>query len=115
MEQKGIWLSILDYADYRGISISTIRRYIKASQVKYKKENGKYFIFVTDENYQRKRNSQEKSQLSTKLELEELKRRIRILEEENNDLKMLVQLYEGKPKSSSDMPPALPSEATEIQ
>ena len=42
MEEQ--WLSILDYARFKGISISTIRRYIKAERVRFKKENGKYML-----------------------------------------------------------------------
>ena len=44
----GRWLSILEFANYKGKSVSTIRRYIKAERVKFKEENGKYFIWARD-------------------------------------------------------------------
>ena len=40
-ENTGVWMSILEYASFKSISISTIRRYIKAERVKTKKEGGK--------------------------------------------------------------------------
>lgn len=100
---EGKWLSISEYSNYRDISVSTIRRYIKAKRVRCKKENGKYLIFVSDENYIMRSNQKEKEDLTLRLELHELKDRVRILEEENNDLKMLVQIYEQKLKPN-DLP-----------
>ena len=45
MNQDGIWLPILEYANVKNISISTVRRGIKSGRFKYKEENGKYLIF----------------------------------------------------------------------
>ena len=96
MNQDGIWLSILDYASAKKISISTIRRSIKAGHVKFKEENGKYFIWMKDLTAQ-------KEELAKNLETEFLKRRNRELEEEINDLKMLLQVYEGM--NRDELPP----------
>ena len=96
MNQDGIWLSILDYASAKKISISTIRRSIKAGHVKFKEENGKYFIWMKDL-------SAQKEELAKNLETEFLKRRNRELEEEINDLKMLLQVYEGM--NRDELPP----------
>ena len=87
MNQEGIWLSILDYASVKKTSISTIRRAIKAGHVKHKEENGKYFIWTKEVIIQ-------KEETSLKLENEFLKKKNRELEEEVNDLKMLLQVYE---------------------
>ena len=38
------WLSLSDYSTEYGISISTLRRRIKGSQIKFKMINGKYFL-----------------------------------------------------------------------
>ncbi|RPJ72090.1 MAG: hypothetical protein EHM20_14135 [Alphaproteobacteria bacterium] len=93
MNQDGIWLSILDYATAKKTSISTIRRSIKAGHVKYKEENGKYFIWTKElaNEY-----SLEKIELSQKLELEIFIRQNRELLEEMNDLKMLLSVYENE-------------------
>lgn len=104
MEQKGIWLSLMDYAAYRGLSLSTIRRYIKANRVKFKEEKGKYYIFVTDENYLKKEVELEKESLALKLENERLKKELREIVAENEDLKTLLMVYE-----STNTPPEIPS------
>jgi len=100
MNQEGIWLSILDYASVKKISISTIRRSIKAGHVKFKEENGKYLIWTKEANVL-------KEELSIKMELELLKKRNRELEEELNDLKMLLQVYERNPilTQAMELPP----------
>lgn len=38
------WLSLMDFALLRGVSLSTLRRYIKTNKVPYRFENGKYLI-----------------------------------------------------------------------
>lgn len=95
--EDGVWLSILDYSIFRGISVSTIRRYIKSSRVRFKKENGKYLIFVSKERYLKKAQLNSKSEVDES-EVEDLRNQVRILKEENEDLKMLVHLYEFKNK-----------------
>lgn len=97
MNQEGIWLSILDYAAVKKTSISTIRRAIKAGHIKHKEENGKYFIWTKEITLQ-------KEELSLKLENEFLKKKNRELEEEVNDLKMLLQVYETR-LESKELPP----------
>lgn len=91
MNSQGSWLSILDYAKLKNISISTIRRHIRANKVTHKQIEGKYFIFV-DKNDQNLASHSE--DLRLKLEIELMKMKLQKLEEENNDLKMLVELYE---------------------
>lgn len=88
----GVWLSITDYSRYKNVSISTIRRHIKANILKYKEENGKYLICVPS--VERIKLREEEDLLKTKLENELLKGQLRQLKEENNELKMLVEIYE---------------------
>jgi len=38
------WVSLSEYSNEYGISISTLRRRIKNEQIEYKKLNGKYFL-----------------------------------------------------------------------
>ncbi len=107
---EGHWLTIPEYSTYRNKSVSTIRRYIKSDQVKHKLEEGKYLIFVSDENYQNKKQVLEKSDMELRFKLVELESKIRQLEEENNDLRMLVQIYEQKDKELPIELPELPNE-----
>lgn len=99
---EGVWLSISDYSRYKNVSISTIRRHIKSNILKYREENGKYFIYVPS--VERVKVKEEEELLRAKLEIELLKTQMRQLQEENNELKMLVELYEG----SQNQPPVLP-------
>lgn len=87
INQQGKWLSILDYAQHREISISSIRRYIKAGRVKYKQENGKYFIWSA---------SFQDAEVKPPENQKDLYRKLKILEEENQELRMLVDLYENQ-------------------
>ena len=106
MNQDGIWLSILDYANAKKISISTIRRSIKAGHLKYREENGKYFIWTREIKTEiRNDYSVEKIELSLKLELEFNKRQNRELQEEINDLKMLLAVYENQYQNKEQLPP----------
>lgn len=91
MEDK--WLSILEYAQYKNKSISTVRRYIKAGRVKFREEDGKYYLWV--KNYVSTTTKDEKENLEIKFELERLKKENRDLISENSEMKMLIQLYEN--------------------
>lgn len=81
------WLSILEYCEYRDKSISTIRRYIKSGNVTSRFNNGKYEILVR--NYK-------KTPLTKEDEINQLNKKIRKLQEENQELKMLIDIYEQK-------------------
>jgi gluconate kinase len=107
---EGVWLSINDYSRYKNVSISTIRRHIKNNILKHKEESGKYFIYVASSDKLRLR--EEEEVLRIKLELELLKSQLRQLREENNELKMLVEIYETDSKAElklPELPPELPT------
>jgi hypothetical protein len=42
----GEWITLMDYAMKKGVSLSTLRRHIKANKVQYRVENGRYLLFV---------------------------------------------------------------------
>ncbi len=75
----GAWISLLQYANKNGVSLSTLRRYIKAGKIKHKSEEGRYLVWDDDADHN--------------LE-SELKR----AREEIAELKMLVALYEQQQK-----------------
>lgn len=107
-ENTGVWMSILEYASFKSISISTIRRYIKAGRVKTKKDDGKFYIYVSPEKIKDK-NSKDEAHLRVQLENERLKMKIKSLEEELNDMKMLVQIYEQTQHQQRQEPPEIPT------
>ena len=92
MVMDGHWLTIFEYSQYRDISVSTIRRYIKTNKVVSKKEDGKFFIYVSYENFNKKK----PKELQYKNELKKAFAEIRKLKEENNEMKMLINIYEEK-------------------
>lgn len=95
---EGKWISILEYASFKKKSISTVRRSIKAKRVKFKEENGKYFIWCKNFLDNSEINS-ERQELEIKFENERLKKELRNLREELEELRMLVGLYESEKKS----------------
>jgi cell division protein FtsB len=102
MNQDGIWLSILEYANIKKISISTIRRSIKAGHIKYKEENGKYFVWTI------KKIEVTSGEYNSKEEIEKLKKENRKLLEEINDLQTLLVAYEYQNRNSFESLPHLP-------
>ena len=106
---EGVWLSINDYSRYKDVSISTIRRHIKTNILKHKEENGKYFIYVPSS--ERLKIKEEEEILKLRLEADLLRSKLKELREENNELRMLVDLYENqgsKPIPVLELPPELP-------
>ena len=47
-DRNNNWLSLSEYSSRYGVSVSTLRRRIKGSQVKFKMINGKYFLAKLD-------------------------------------------------------------------
>lgn len=73
----------MDYAMKNGVSLSTLRRYIKSGKVQFKSENGKYLILSKE--------SATSDWLVSNLELE-----LKKAQEEIAELKMLVAIYEER-------------------
>lgn len=100
---QGQWLSILEYANYKGKSISTVRRYVKSGKVMKKEENGKYFIFVED--FTGNKIRKEDNSLLEDLQIENKK-----LRNELAEAMMLIELYEqGRFLNTPSNPPEIPS------
>jgi hypothetical protein len=79
----------MEYANRRGVSLSTLRRYIKAKKIQFKIENGRYLVlddkiaaFESDDH--------------GRDEVSELRTRLQKAQEEIAELKMLIALYEEK-------------------
>lgn len=119
-EKESTWLSILDYAHLTSTSISTVRRYIKSGRVKSKQKKGRYLILVDPDRYPRT----EQPNSDTSILSEEIRRLqgiIKSQQEELDELRMLVALYENRAKGEgnssinvkdyrSECPPAIPKE-----
>jgi predicted site-specific integrase-resolvase len=76
------WIPLVDYAARKGVSLSTLRRYIKANKIPYRLEEGRYLI-LSDE-----------ADLRTELQR---------ANEEIAELKTLIALYEERTPPSPDL------------
>lgn len=86
MELGGQWLSLMEYATRNDVSLSTLRRHIKASKVRYKSEHGRYLIW-------------DDGDASPGAQMEELKHQLQKAREEIAELKTLVAFYEDQSES----------------
>src|SRR3989344_578256 len=44
LNETGTWLALMDYSTKYKVSVSTLRRRIKAEDIKFRLDDGKYFI-----------------------------------------------------------------------
>jgi predicted site-specific integrase-resolvase len=84
----GAWIPLMDYAMKKGVSLSTLRRYIKSKKIKYKTESGRYLVWDED--------AAELMAADSTSEVAALKESLRRAQKEIAELKMLVALYEQK-------------------
>jgi hypothetical protein len=91
--KEGTWLPILEYSQFKKISISTIRRHIKANLLKWRAEGGKYYIW-TSADAQDLSGRLDAQLLAVKLELQMVRQENRSLREELDEARMLINLYE---------------------
>ena len=97
--ETGAWLPLMDYSMRKGVSLSTLRRHIKAGKVQFKVEDGRYLLFdetaESSQAPQQEQSSHETSQLRfmvSRLEIE-----LKTAREEIAELKTLIALYEETP------------------
>jgi len=106
MHQNGEWVPLLQYAAKKSQSISTLRRRIKSNKIRYKLENGRYFLWESDQE------SQNEAFEMPPLDSEEIKRALELKDKLNlkiqelrnakneiAELKTLIALYEEKIQS----------------
>lgn len=81
------WVPLMEYATRMGLSLSTLRRHIKAKKVPFRIENGKYLLLCTGSG-------------SPSIRVQELERELQRAREEIAELKTLIALYEETPQLS---------------
>ena len=87
----------MDYAIKRGVSLSTLRRHIKADKIEYRLENGRYLVVDDGKAYSKKKkpnSSVDTQKLQTRLSQLEID--LMKAQEEIAELKTLIALYEEK-------------------
>ena len=86
------WLTLQDYSIKKGVSVSTLRRKIKNSELEYRLENGRYLIKAdletsNKESYLNPKNSISKELKNLRTDKEDLLSLVHFLEEEQRELK----------------------------
>jgi hypothetical protein len=81
------WIPLVQYALKKGVSLSTLRRHIKAGKIPFKVEDGRYLLFDDSKN-----SESDGGGLSVSLLQNDLQR----AQEEIAELKTLIALYEEK-------------------
>jgi hypothetical protein len=88
----GAWISLMEYSVKKGISLSTLRRYIKARKVEFRIEEGRYLLFDESAGNETTFPSGLASTVS------QLERDLKTAREEIAELKTLIALYEETPR-----------------
>lgn len=101
--EQATWIPLMDYAIRKGVSLSTLRRHIKANKIPHRVENGRYLLLddsgpeaaqAAAPNTASHQPQQGPAQLQSKLQ--RLERDLDKAREEIAELKMLIALYEEK-------------------
>lgn len=95
----GEWIPLMDYAMKEGISLSTLRRHIKANKIRYQVENGRYLLFLpqkaSDAAVPRSSASSGDDYLVVQLQT-----KLKKAQEEIAELKTLIAFYESAERSA---------------
>ncbi|MCC7440102.1 MAG: hypothetical protein IT285_00625 [Bdellovibrionales bacterium] len=96
------WIPLVDYAVKNGVSLSTLRRHIKADKIRYQRVGGKYLIWddgpraavVLDP--PKTAQAPQNDMVSLQRRMDRMERQLKNAQEEIAELKMLVALYEDR-------------------
>ena len=94
MESAPRWVPIMDFAVSRGVSLSTLRRYIKTNRIPFKMEGGRYLIPEDAPLTPRHSDHSEAFEFEPRLERIELE--LMQAQEQILELKMLLAILEEK-------------------
>ncbi|MBS1959152.1 MAG: hypothetical protein JST80_06770 [Bdellovibrionales bacterium] len=102
---SGDWIPLVEFSVQKGISLSTLRRYIKANKIPWKLVDGRYLV-MDDGTFSAPRNHDPKGvalivshdHLATNVEerIQNLESALSAANEEIAELKTLVAFYEEK-------------------
>ncbi len=97
---NGKWIPLVEFSVQKGISLSTLRRYIKVNKIPWKLVEGRYLV-MDDGTFTSPRNHDPKSTpiqnpKDVESRLKSLEQALGMANEEISELKMLVAFYEEK-------------------
>lgn len=91
------WVPLLQYANERGVSLSTLRRRIKSNKIRYRFEEGRYLIY--DESSQHEPALHPTVIPSARIERDieqNVEQKLKEAHKEISELKTLVAFYEDQ-------------------
>jgi predicted site-specific integrase-resolvase len=91
----GEWIPLMDYAMKTGVSLSTLRRYIKANKIRYRVENGRYLLPLDLSISDASPSAGDATVAELKKMLQKMSSDLQRAREENVELKTLVAFYES--------------------
>ena len=89
------WIPLVEYSAKRGVSLSTLRRYIKANKVRYKLENGRYLLYDDGKDFSSTWKKRDET-VAMQKKLKKLEFDLQKAQEEIAELKTLIAFYEEK-------------------
>jgi hypothetical protein len=91
------WIPLVEFSVQKGISLSTLRRYIKSNRIPWKLVEGRYLV-MDDGTFKPDRITEGKSAHSSDIEarLKNIEHELTAANEEIAELKTLVAFYEEK-------------------
>jgi hypothetical protein len=90
------WVPLVEFSVKTGISLSTLRRYIKANKVPWKLIDGRYLLMDDGTLKPHQKNTSSTSAKNVEGRLKKLEKELNSANEEITELKMLVAFYEEK-------------------
>jgi hypothetical protein len=90
------WIPLVEFSVKKGISLSTLRRYIKANKIKFKLVEGRYLVLDDGQELPARTppDSSEKNDFDGRLK--HLEKNLQAANEEIAELKTLIAFYEEK-------------------
>lgn len=98
LPDSGAWVPLMEYALKNAVSLSTLRRYIKANKVVYKVVEGRYLLW--DERASQPQVEPEKEPPELQDFVSQLQKDLRKAKEEIAELKTLIAFYEDSTSQS---------------
>lgn len=92
------WVPLLQYANERGVSLSTLRRRIKSNKIRYRFEEGRYLIYDESNQHEPALHSSSDHNAHEALETigPKLEQKLKEANKEISELKTLVAFYEDQ-------------------
>ena len=95
------WVPLVEFSVVKGISLSTLRRYIKANKIPWKLLEGRYLVmddgsFTAPRNHDPKSHVTSESPSDVETRLKNVEQALAASNEEIAELKTLVAFYEEK-------------------